>query len=281
MSAASLDLAALQRWMQAVVVHPCCAEHGAAADDATAEMAAERIGEIVLPSASLEVLERVSLYQGMYLLRMAEALKFDYPIVHAYLGAERFAELVKDYVAVHPSRSYTLNRLGDSLPEFIKGWAPAEDAGFLHDLARLELAVSDVFDAPESPTLRPEDVATIEPDAWVGATLAPTAALRVLAFTHPVAEALSAAKKGQPVQRVRRRAAWVALYRKNYTVMRLDLTRPEHDLLAALVSGVPLGLALEEATTSLKASERPDRVFGWFRTWIAQGLFSRVAPLSR
>ena len=276
MSMTPLDLAGLQRWMQAVVVHPCCAEHGASSDEAACELAPERVSEVVLPSASLEVLERVGLYQGMYLIRMGEALEFDYPTLRKYLGEERFAELVKAYVAVHPSRSYTLNRLGDALPEFIKSWSTTDDAGFLHDLARLELAVSDVFDAPESDVLSPEDVAMIPQDAWAGARLVPTAALRVLSFTHPVTESFAAAKKGQPIQRVRRRAAWTTLFRKNYIVMRVDLTRPEHDLLAALVSGVPLGEALEQATSSLKASERPDRVFGWFRSWIVQGLFSRV-----
>lgn len=273
---ASLDLAGLQRWMQAVIVHPCCAEHGVKSEEAEAELAADRLGEVVLPSASLEPLERVGIYQGMYLIRMGEALQFDYPAIHRYLGEERFAELVKSYVAVHPSRSYTLNRLGDALPEFIKDWAGADEAGFLHDLARLELALSDVFDADASPVLAPEDVATIPQEAWSQARLVPNGTLRLLAFKHPVTEALAAAKKNQPVHRLRRRAAWCALYRKHVTVMRLDLSRPEHDLLAALIAGTPLGEALEQATTSLKSSERPDRVFGWFRTWITQGLFSRV-----
>lgn len=277
---AALDLAALQRWMQAIIVHPCCAEHGASSDEAACEIAAERISDVVLPSASLAPLERVGVYQGMYLMRMGEALEFDYPTLRAHLGAERFAELVKAYVGEHPSRSYTLNRLGDALPEFIKTWGGGEggasDASFLHDLARLELAVSDVFDAQESPVLKPEDVAMIPQEAWADARLRPSAALRVLAFTHPVTEALAARKNGQPVQRLRRRAAWCALYRKDYTVMRLDLTRPEHDLLAALSSGVSLGDALETATASLKVSERPDRVFGWFRGWILKGLFSSV-----
>src|SRR6185295_14998144 len=97
-------------------------------------------------------------------------------------------DLARDYVQVHPSTSYTLNRLGDRLPDFVTGWAPRAEAGFLHDLARLELAVL---------------------------------------------------KKGQPVQKLRRRSAWAAIYRSDYTVMRLDLSRAEHDLLLALVSGTP------------------------------------------
>ena len=277
----TVNLAGLQRWMQAVIVHPCCAEHGADSPEARAELEPERIAELVRPSAALTPLDRVGIYQGMYLVRMREALEFDYPTLRAYFGETRFAELVTAYVGAHPSRNYTLNRLGDAMPAFVATWSSEEEASFLHDLARLELALSDVFDAEPSVVLRPEDVATIPPDAWAGARLVPSATLRVLAFTHPVTEALVAAKKGEPVERSRRRASFCALYRKHVTVMRLDLSRPEHDLLVALIAGTNLGEALERATASLKATERADRVFGWFRGWIAQGLFSRVELIRR
>lgn len=276
MSTAAPDLPALQRWMQSVIVHPGCIHDALACEDAEREIAAEAVARVVKPTDRLTSEERVGIYQGMYLMRMGEALEVDYPTLRAFLGADRFAHLVRDYVQVHPSTSYTLNRLGDRLPDFIESWAPADDAGFVRDLARLERAVTEAFDAEESPRLANEDAQAIPREAWAGARLVPSAALRVLSFTHPVTEALGAMKRGEPVQRLRRRAAWAALWRADFTVMRIDLSRAEHDLLAALASGTPLGEALTAATSSLKASEKPDRVFAWFRGWIARGMFSRV-----
>ena len=69
---------------------------------------------MILPSKTLTPVERVGVYQGMYLLRMIEALEGDYPAVAHFLGDEEFAELVTRYVAAHPSTSYTFNRLGDA-----------------------------------------------------------------------------------------------------------------------------------------------------------------------
>ena len=270
------DLARLQRFVQAVVVQPGCVHDALASPDAEREGTAE---EHVRPSRTLTARERLGIYHGMYLARMAEALEADYPAVRSLLGADRFADLVRDYVQAHPSRSYTLNRLGDALPEFVATWAgsgrPA-DAGYLHDLARVERAIGESFDAERSPVLRPEDVQAVDPADWPAARLVPTAALRVLAFRHPVSDAIDARVAGVPVVGARRRASWLALYRPQWTVMRVPLTRAEHDLLEALASGTPLGRALADATGRLKASERESTVFGWFRSWIARGMFSRV-----
>ena len=276
MSTMPADLATLQRWMQSVIVHPGCVYDALSCDEAARKIAAEAVERVIKPTDRLTSAERVDIYHGMYLMRMGEALEVDYPTLRAFLGADRFADLARDYVQVHPSTSYTLNRLGDRLPDFVQGWACREDAGFLHDLARLERAVTEAFDSEESPRLSPEDAQAIPQEAWAGARLVPSAALRTLAFTHPVGEALGAMKRGEPVQRLRRRAAWIALWRTEFTVMRIDLSRAEHDLLTALAAGTPLGEALTTATDSLKSSEKQDRVFAWFRGWIARGMFSRV-----
>jgi hypothetical protein len=59
-------------------------------------------------------------------------------------------------------------------------------------------------------------------------------------------------------------------------VLRLELGRAEHELLRALLDGVPLGEALAAAGASQKSARQQDRIFRWFRTWIAEGLFTGV-----
>ena len=75
---------------------------------------------MILPSRTLTPLERVGIYHGMYLLRMDDGLASDYPALQHFLGDDGFVDLVRGYVQAHPSRSYTLNRLGDHLPEYLK-----------------------------------------------------------------------------------------------------------------------------------------------------------------
>jgi hypothetical protein len=274
--AASFGLGTLQRWLQAVIVHPGDVEDAIASPDAANEIAPERLEEVVRPSHSLTSAERVEIYHGMYLLRMVEALEADYPAVRHFLGEGAFEELVTDYVQSFPSRSYTLNRLGDHLPSFLEAQTEREHATFLADLARYELAVTEVFDERESPVLSPEEVKAIPPTAWASARLVPVAAFRLLALRHAVAAAVEASKSGAAPPAPRRRQSWIAVYRRDYSVMRLDLTRPQHDLLAALADGTPLGEAVAAAALGLRASRRESAVFRWFSSWVAAGMFSRV-----
>jgi hypothetical protein len=80
-------------------------------------------------------------------------------------------------VSAHPSRSYTLDALGRRLPDFVRG-ARVRRPAFCHDLARLEWAVTEVFDAPETRPLAAGDLAAVAPGDWERARLVPVAALR-------------------------------------------------------------------------------------------------------
>lgn len=266
----------VQRWLQAVIVHPGSVQEALAAPEATAEVPAERLDEVVRPSWSLSAAERVEVYHGMYLLRMVEALEADYPAVRHFLGEGAFAELVRDYVQRYPSRSYTLNRLGDHLPRFFLDEPARRQAAFLHDLARAELAVTEAFDEEESPVLDAEALQSVSEEAWVHARLVPVRALRLLTLRHAVTGHLDAAKHGRPAPRPRRRAIFLAVYRRDYSVRRVELGAAEHALLAALVSGTPLGAAIAGATLRLRETRREETVFRWFRGWIAEGLFSAI-----
>jgi len=274
--AAALGLGALQRWLQAVIVHPGDVGEAIASPEAAAEVAPERLEAVVRPSHSLTAAERVDVYHGMYLLRMVEALEADYPAVRHFLGAEGFEELATDYVQGFPSRSYTLNRLGDHLPRFLADHPGRPHAAFLSDLARYELAVTETFDERESEVLTPDDAKAVAPDAWPGARLVPVAAFRLLALRHDVGAAVDASKEGAPPPAPRRRQSRIAVYRRDYSVMRLDLTRPQHDLLAALAAGAPLGEAVASAALALRAARRESAVYRWFSSWIAAGMFSRI-----
>lgn len=273
-AATPIGLGRLQRWMQEVVVHPGTVEEALASATLDREIASEPVERIVRPSHSMTSSERIGVYHGMYLLRMEEALAVDYPLLRRFLGPQCFERLVLEYVERYPSRSYTLNRLGDRVPQFFLDRTEWPDAAFLHDLARLELAMTEVFDEQESAPLTSADLEAVAPEDWERLRLQPIAAFRLLELRHAVIPQLLAHHRDQSPPRPRRRASWVALYRRDYSVMRLEMTRAEHGLLRTLVDGAPLGEALAEAAASQKSSRQQAQVFRWFRTWLAEGLFS-------
>ena len=275
MSLEKPELTRLQRWMQEVVVYPGTVEEAIQSDGAVHEIPSEQLSEVVLPSHSMTSAERVGVYHGMYLMRMEEALETDYPVIRYHLGDHQFGHLVREYVQRYPSTSYTLNRLGDHLPQFFLDQPEWRDAAFLHDLGRLELAMTEVFDEEETPVLGSEELEAVPPDAWEEARLRPIPALRLLAFKYAVIPNLVAYHEDRPSPGPRRRATWVVLYRRDYSILRLELSRAEYDLLRAIVDGTSLGEALATAAAS-KSPRQQAKVFRWFRTWISEGIFTAI-----
>lgn len=276
--ALELPLPRVQRWLQAVVVHPGSALEALASPGAAAELPPEALGALILPSRTLTPVERVGIYHGMYLLRMEEALASDYPALKHFLGDDGFFELVREYVQAHPSRSYSLNRLGDQLPEYVRNARGVKRREFCYELARLELAVSEVFDAPDRPALEAQDVARVAPEAWERARLQPIDAFRLLSLRYPANEYLQSLKdEDHDHPRPRLKPNWLAVYRSNDSVYRLALSRAAHDLLADLAAGRPLGDAVAAALArGGRRAPGEDELHRWFRGWVSAGLFHRV-----
>jgi hypothetical protein len=274
--APDLALGGMQRWLQAVIVHPGTVAEALTSREAAALVPAGRTDAVVRPSASLTAPERVGVYHDMYLARMREALESDYPALARFLGPQAWERVVTAYVQAHPSRSYTLNVLGRDLPEYVRT-ARVPRPAFCRDLARLEWAVAEVFDAEETPPLTEADFAAIAPGDWERARLVPVAALRLVVLDHDPGAHLDALREGKrrrrpPVHRLRTR---VVVYRRRYAVFRRGQEATAFALLDDLVSGLTVGRALA------RALERPghpglDEAFRLFRDWAAMGLFRAV-----
>jgi hypothetical protein len=267
----------IQRWMQACILNQGTAEEAIASEAAQSAIPADLAREMVLPSKTLAPLERLDIYRDMYLLRMEEALSIDYPSLKHFLGDDEFMRLVARYVDVYPSRSYTLNRLGDHLCEFIDTLEDLPRKDFCQDLARLEYELTYVFDAPETPPLKPELVRAVPPEAWETARLKPVEAFRLLEFNYPVSRYVGAVDEENPFPRVARKKTWIVAYRTNFSLHRMDLTQPAYELLSALAADKTVGEAIVSVMTrKWRPAVKESHLFEWFRDWMAEGFFQSV-----
>jgi hypothetical protein len=267
MPQSDVALAPLQEWMQAVVTHPSDVYEAADA----AEIA---VDDVILPSRTLQPIQRVGIYHGMYMLRMIEALTVDYAAVAEFLGEHAFEHLVRDYVQQFPSRSYTFNRLGDSFPEYIAS-STWKRRTFLRDLAKLELAMTHVFDEEEAEPLPADAIASIAPEQIADARIIPIPALRLLAFDYDANEAFQAFREERPMK-PRRQKSWLAVHRRDYSVYRMPLTREAFVFLEALVAMETIGNAIETFHRRFRRFPAQSDLFTWFRDWSAAGLFTAI-----
>jgi len=269
--------------MQAVVVHPGTIDE--ALRSLAAATAVDDAARVILPSKTLQPRERLDIYHGMYLLRMEEALASDYPATKRFLGDDAFFDLVRDYVQVYPSRAHTLNRLSDALPEFLRNSEKRPHLPFLIDLARLELAAAQVFDALEITPLQEKAIARIAAEDWERAVFEGIDALRLVSVDWNVNDyALAARDERARPPRPRRKKGFVAVYRRHYAVYHLALLPAAFELLSDLLGGVALGQAVEKAMAGTRPrGKRPteSQLFRWFREWISEGLFHSVRILPK
>ncbi len=267
-----LPLNTLQQWMYAVVAHPGDVYEGLASD--AAQRHVRDVTAEVLPSATLEPAQRIGIYHGMYMLRMIEALEGDYPALARFLGHHAFEHLVRDYVQEHPSHSWTFNRLGDHLPEFIAA-SKLRRRIFLSDLARLELAMTEVFDEAEAAPLGAEAIGTVPPESLESLRFTTIPGLRLLALRYDANAAFQAFRDDEQIPVVRGKT-WVAVHRRDYGVFRMALTQPAFSFLESLAGGASIGEAIVAFHRRFRRLPEQDELFSWFRDWSAAGLFASM-----
>jgi len=105
---------------------------------------------------------RLDVYRHAYYIRLEEALAHDFPALRTAVGDQACGRLLAGYLQAHPSTSPTLRDLGRTLPCWLRDQGMSAHA----DLASIEWAVLDAFDAADAPPLDPEILVQIPPERW-------------------------------------------------------------------------------------------------------------------
>jgi hypothetical protein len=235
-------------------------------------------GKVVLPSKTLTAQERVAIYSRMYFARLHDVLADDFPTIFSFLEPREFQRLVRQYLTKHPSKHYSLAELGSAMPAFLSGPVRVRRRALLRDVARVEMAMSRIFDAAEVPVLSAEDFARLPPQDWQRARIRTIQAVELLELDHAVNPMITAVRSEQPLPEVRRQRSWVVVYRKKYAVWRWDLSGPQFVLLRALLDGKTMLEAIGAAAQIWRGGdeELETGIFRWFQEFVYEEIFSAV-----
>ncbi len=294
-SSRSLDV--VQRWFQAVVTHPEGVEGGVASEEAQRLIRLNRseLEAVIGRSRNLTAAERMGIYANAYYARLLECLASFFPMLQKALGADVFEGFAFEYLQHYPSKSYTLDRLGESFARFLQETRPepeeGEEAGtvgwpdFLIDLTVFEWNLNQVFDGPGvegKPLLTAELLQSFPAESFAEARLIPVPCLRLLAFRFPVNAYYTAARhaeEGEDPPIPDPEPEHVALTRRDFVVRRFPLNAAQHALLEKILAGAPVGEAIAAAA---EISGLDDEALGaelqaWFRLWVAEGFFQSIS----
>jgi hypothetical protein len=190
-------------------------------------------------SPELPAADRVEIYADMYLWRLVDALREDYPKLAALLGDERFYALAEAYVREHPSRDHDLGRVGVHLPAFLRAY-PEPGRPDLAGLAALEWARSEVFFEAEVETARQDALGASSPEQFLQARLRLVPALRVLAVEHEAVGLWRALEHADTVPPPAPGIQAIAVWRGGFDVFHTALELDEATALESVAWGDPL-----------------------------------------
>ena len=237
---------------------------------ASSEPVAEGAAHFVAPGAR-DPKTQLETYREQFWLRHFGCMAEDFPALQAVVGEERFAELCRGYFAAYPPSSFLLRDLGTSFARYLD---ETNQERFVRDLARVEWAFVEAFDAADAPPLDPESIASIAEDEWPRAVLTLHPSLQILDLAYPAEDVRAAFRLRGEVLRPEAKPSPMVVYRRDLLLYVEPLEPPAYELLVRLQRGESLGAASEAVAATNGSIE--DQLGGWFSRWTALGFVSRV-----
>jgi hypothetical protein len=212
---------------------------------------------------------RIEVYSEAYFLRLRDVLREDFHRVSALLGADQFDQVVVKYLEEFPSERPSVRHLGRALAEFLRRREDVPKC--LADLAELEWARVEVFDAPDAGCATIEDLVSVLTDDWPALRFRAIPAMQILRARYPVHQLWSCDQSlemspGETSLRV---------WRKNSNeVLHAPMDALESEALHKMISGEPL-TAICESFADLPETKAAHEATGLLARWIEDGIIRR------
>lgn len=218
-------------------------------------------------------------YRYAYGSRLVEALRNDHERLHLYLGDETFDEMGYAYVRARTSEHPNLRWFSQGLPAFLKASAPYCDHPVLSDLAALEKALNDAFDAAEGPVVELTDMSGFAPEAWSGLRFRPhPSAARLDLATNAAAIWLALKNDEAPPEATKlEQPARLLSWRQDVTPMFRELPAEEAMMWDEAANGISFGVLCEMLATYDDPDGAAGRGAGYLHGWITTGLLTDVS----
>src|SRR3989441_113585 len=268
------------------------------------------IDEMFTGDEALPAVERLDIYANMYFYRLLDCLAEDYPKARAALGPAHFHHLVTDYLLRHPSEHPSLRPLGRHLPQFVASHPLAGGFPWLADLARLDWARADLFDAPDAPPLSRDALAALPQERAGEARFTMVPAFALLRFDHEVVRYWrgldDAASGGSPEETIHgratgnaaregpensdahthegpcgvatpaRRQSWARVWRQDFVVHHCSLDEQEAQCLDLVRSGESIARVCQRLAAGRGVTRATERAGRMIQGWLDDGILAGV-----
>ncbi|MBT4879975.1 MAG: DUF2063 domain-containing protein [Alphaproteobacteria bacterium] len=114
----------------------------------------------------ISVEARLKVYRNNTMVSLSECLKGVFPTIEKLVGEEFFKGTARAYLESGPMVHPTLNKLGNTFPDFLKTFEHTKEITYLSDAAQLDWLFNEVFYAEETPSITAESLTQISPEEY-------------------------------------------------------------------------------------------------------------------
>lgn len=218
-------------------------------------------------------------YRYAYGSRLVEAMRNEHELLHGYLGDEIFDEMGQAYVAANPSQHPNLRWFSHALPDFLKATAPYSEHPELSELAALEKALNDAFDASEGPVTSLSDMSQFAPEIWNDLRFKAHPSVKRLDLATNASAIWLALKNDEtpPDAAAPDEPSRLLIWRQDTTPMFRALSGEEAMMWDEATGGIPFGVLCSMLATYDDPDGAAARGAGYLHGWITSGVLSGVS----
>jgi hypothetical protein len=206
----------------------------------------------------------------MYFWRILEVLREDFARTAAVLGPAAFEDAVRGYVVRHPSEHPSIRWVGRALPAFLASTPPEGAPPWIAELARLEWARLDLFDAEDAVPIGVEALRTVAPADWARLRFTAIPALSTFASEWPVDRIWAAVGEGFTERTWQPERVVLRVWRQDFQVFHAPLAPAEEPAFARFLAGRSFAAICD-------VLDGPEAAAGLLVRWLEDGLVARAA----
>lgn len=218
-----------------------------------------------------------AVYRNAYRARLRGALRENFEVLPLVMGDDDFDALADAYIDAHPSRHYSLRWFGHQLSVFMveRGDLVAHPA--MLDLARMEWALRNAFDAPTVDALAPDVLVGVRAQDWPHLRLGLHPAVQLLDMQWaigPVWHALKAEQQDVPPPEAL--AHSLLVWRHGLHTQWKSLNNAESTFVQSVQAGHTLGQTCEALAGVVGEDNAAQAAANQLREWLGNGVIATV-----
>jgi hypothetical protein len=237
------------------------------------------IETLIAEGHSLPKTEQLEIYFNAYRLRLLEILAEDFPKLKILMGEEAFDQCGLFYIAVHPSKHFSVRYFGQHLNDFLRTEAPYSESPYLAEMAAFEWAFGNTLDAQDTDIVKLETLQTIPPEKWGHLQFTFHPSLQILSLEWDIPQLWQTLNALEPPrQAVKQSAAitWIA-WRKELRTQYRSLTHSQVVMLNKLQSGMTFADLCEILCETIEEEKVPQVALEFIQQCMTDNIISKIS----